>query len=393
MNALRFMKLSEKQKRFFLANEAIALGYGGVQKVHEISGMSKTTIIKAKKEINNADIDVTDSRIRKSGGGRKKEVDKNPKIKEEILKVVDSKTYGNPEKPLYYTINSLRKIANELAKKEIIVSRNIVGTILEEEGYTLQQNQKNLQVGSPHPDRNEQFEFINTTATEFLRLNEPVISIDCKKKELVGNFKNDGKTYNKKATPIQVLDHDFIIDDLGRVAPYGVYDINQNEGFVNLGISSETAEFAVESISRWWLTVGKKTYPNAGKIYITGDGGGSNGYRNRLFKLELQEFANQSGLTVHMSHFPRGTSKWNKIEHKLFCYISSNWKGIPLINVETIINLIGSTTTTNGLKVICVKDDNKYEIGKKVSDEDFAKINIKGNDKFPQWNYVISPKE
>ena len=245
MNALRFMKLSEKQKRFFLANEAIALGYGGVQKVHEISGMSKTTIIKAKKEINNADIDVTDSRIRKSGGGRKKEVDKNPKIKEEILKVVDSKTYGNPEKPLYYTINSLRKIANELAKKEIIVSRNIVGTILEEEGYTLQQNQKNLQVGSPHPDRNEQFEFINTTATEFLRLNEPVISIDCKKKELVGNFKNDGKTYNKKATPIQVLDHDFIIDDLGRVAPYGVYDINQNEGFVNLGISSETAEFAV----------------------------------------------------------------------------------------------------------------------------------------------------
>jgi len=218
-----------------------------------------------------------------------------------------------------------------------------------------------------------------------------VISIDAKKKELVGNFKNNGSVYNKSKNPTKVLDHDFPLKELGKVTPYGVYDISRNEGFVNLGISKDTAEFAIESVSRWWLTVGKNTYPEARRLYVNCDGGGSNGARNRLFKLQLQEFADQSHIEVHISHFPPGTSKWNKIEHRLFCYISSNWRGQPLISIETIIDLIGSTTTTTGLKVICVKDDNSYEIGIKVSDADFEKINIVRAKTCPDWNYVICP--
>lgn len=247
-----------------------------------------------------------------------------------------------------------------------------------------------LQVGEPHPDRDEQFKFINKKVIEFLELGEPVISIDAKKKELVGNFKNNGKTYNKKGNPTKVLDHDFPLEELGKVTPFGVYDISNNEGFVNLGISKDTAEFAVESMSRWWLTIGKNTYPHATKLYINCDGGGSNGSKVRLFKQQIQDFANQSSLEVHISHFPPGTSKWNKIEHRLFCYISSHWRGQPLINIETIVNLIGTTTTTSGLKVICVKDDNKYKIGIKVSDKDFAKIAISKDEILPNWNYKIS---
>lgn len=383
--------LDERQKRIYLAKEAQGLGYGGISAVAKLTGVSRTTITVGISEIENSK-DLQSDGIRKKGGGRKKVIDVTPEITEKIENILDNTTYGNPENPLSYTTMSTRKIELELQKQGFDISHTTVGDILKALKYSLQQNQKMLQVGEPHPDRNEQFEFINTESDRFLTKGEPIISIDCKKKELIGNFANNGSSYRKTGEGVKVLDHDFPIEELGKVAPYGIYDVDKNIGFVNLGISSDTAEFAVESISRWWLSLGKNTYPNAKEIYITADGGGSNSYRNRLFKLELQEFANQSGLEVHVSHFPRGTSKWNKIEHRMFCYISSHWRGQPLINVETVINLIGSTTTTKGLKITCVKDDNKYDIGIKVSDEDFAKINLKEGNKFPNWNYIINPQ-
>lgn len=383
--------LNEKQLRRYLGSEAEALGFGGIQIISEISGKARSTISLGIKE---NQIDEPDTnRIRRVGGGRKSIKEKYPEIKQEIANIVKDSTFGNPENPLTYTTKSTRKIKQILNEKGYEIGYNVVGNLLEECGYSLQLNQKMLQVGKEHPDRNAQFEYINKKAKEFLELGEPVISIDAKKKELVGNFKNNGKTYKKKKTPTEVLDHDFLLKELGKVTPYGVYDISKNEGFVNLGISKDTAEFSVASISRWWLTVGQHTYPETTKLYINCDGGGSNGYRTRLFKLQLQEFSNQSNLEVHVSHFPPGTSKWNKIEHSLFCYISSHWRGQPLINIEAIITLIGSTTTTTGLKVKCVKDDNIYKTGIKVSDEDFDKINIRHEETCPTWNYIISPNK
>ena len=333
------------------------------------------------------------ARVRKAGGGRKPITEIYPQITEEIENIVKDSTFGNPGNPLSYTTKSTRKIQRLLYEKGYAVGHDVIADILKALGYSLQLNQKMLQVGKAHPDRNSQFEFINGKAKRFFKSGSPVISIDAKKKELVGNFKNNGRAYALKRRPIKVLDHDFPLEALGKVTPYGIYDINKNAGFVNLGISKDTPEFAVESISRWWLTVGKTTYPKAKRLYINCDAGGSNGYKNRLFKLQLQEFSNQSNLKVHVSHFPPGTSKWNKIEHRLFCYISSHWRGQPLINIESIINLIGSTTTTTGLKVKCVKDTNKYKIGIKVSDEDFDRINIKTEATCPDWNYIISPNK
>jgi Rhodopirellula transposase. len=381
--------LNEKQLRRYLGSEAEALGRGGIAIVSKISGKSRNTIVAGIKE-NNMPESSTD-RVRKSGGGRKSIKEKYPNITEVIESIVTDSTFGNPENPLIYTTKSTRKIMQILNEKEYEIGHNVVADILEELGYSLQLNQKMLQVGEEHPDRDIQFKFINEKVKLFLNSGDPVISIDAKKKELVGNFKNNGSVYNKSKNPTKVLDHDFPLKELGKVTPYGVYDINRNEGFVNLGVSKDTAEFAVESLSRWWLTVGKNTYSQAKRLYINCDGGGSNGARNRLFKSQLQEFADQSQLEVHVSHFPPGTSKWNKVEHRLFCFISSNWRGQPLLSVETIISLIGSTTTTTGLKVICVKDDNKYEIGIKVSDDDFEKINIEREKLCPDWNYIIHP--
>jgi transposase len=381
--------LNERQLRQYLGAEAESIGFGGIEQVAKISGKSRNTIVTGMKD--NGKKEELGNRIRREGGGRKSIKSRVPEIIKEIESIVGSETYGNPEVPLSYTTKSLRKIQKYLNEKGHTIGYDVVGDLLKELGYSLQLNQKMIQVGNEHPERNKQFEYINQKSLEFLEANEPVISIDAKKKEMVGNFKNNGKTYNKQKSPTQVLDHDFPLKELGKVVPYGVYDIAKNEGFVNLGISKDTAEFAVESIARWWLTVGKNTYSEATKLYINCDGGGSNGVRVRLFKLQLQEFATQSGLEVHISHLPPGTSKWNKIEHKLFCYISSNWKGQPLISVEAIIKLISSTTTTKGLKVTCMRDDGKYEIGKKVSDEDYEKINIKREETCPDWNYIISP--
>lgn len=381
--------LDERQWRLYLANEAMSAGYGGVSEVSRITGVSRTTITKGIEELKNKR--TIDGKIRRSGGGPKSVEEKHPDIEGRIRSIVDGSTYGNPERVLSYTTESLRKIEAELESQGITVSYKTVGKILDSMDYSRQANQKMLQVGEPHPDRNAQFEHINDTAAKYLKVGDPVISVDTKKKENIGNFKNNGQEYRYKKDPRKVLDHDFPIEELGKISPYGVYNLNNNTGFVNVGTSHDTSEFAVESISRWWEAVGKHTFPNCGKIYITCDSGGSNGYRVRMWKYQLQEFANRVGLEIEVSHFPRGTSKWNKVEHRLFCYISANWKGKPLVDVQTAVDLIGSTKTTTGLEVICVRDDTEYKLARKVSDEEFKTISIEKIPPFEAWNYKISP--
>jgi hypothetical protein len=382
--------LDERQKRLYLANEAISYGRGGISLVSRISGMSRTTITKAVDELNNDD--KIDGRIRRSGGGRKFVESNYPDIEKKICKIIDGKTYGDPIRVLSYTTESLRKIQTELEKDRIFVGHVTIGKILDAMGYSKQTNQKMLQVGEPHPNRNAQFEYINAIAAAFLETGDPVVSVDTKKKENIGNFKHTGSEYRVKKQPRKVLDHDFPIKELGKIAPYGVYNVNNNVGFVNVGTSHDTSEFAVESISRWWETLGKHTFPKAKRLYITCDCGGSNSNRVKMWKYQLQQFVNRTRLEVSVSHFPPGTSKWNKVEHRLFCYISKNWQGKPLIDVQTAIDLIGTTRTTTGLTVICVRDDTEYKLAQKVSDEDFAKINLVKIAPFESWNYRISPQ-
>jgi transposase len=382
--------LDERQKRLFLASEAIAYGYGGVSKVSRISGVSRTTITRGVAELRSGE--TIDGKVRQSGGGRYLSEDKYLNIGNAICKIIEGKTYGDPMRVLFYTTESLRKIQIELEKANILIGHVTIGRLLRSLGYSKQVNQKMLQKGEANPDRNAQFEYINKTANEFLEAGEPVISVDTKKKENIGNFKNNGREYQPKGEPRKVLDHDFPIEKLGKIAPYGVYNVNNNIGFVNVGTSHDTSEFAVESISRWWETVGKHTFSNAKKLYITCDCGGSNGNRVRMWKYQLQQFADRTHLEVQVSHFPPGTSKWNKVEHRLFCYISKNWQGKPLVDIQTAIDLIGSTRTTKGLKVICVRDDTEYKLAKKVSDDDFKAINIKKLTLFESWNYLILPR-
>jgi hypothetical protein len=381
--------LDERQKRLFLASEAKAIGYGGISKMSRISGMSRTTITRGMTELEDAKYSVN---VRQSGGGRNCAENNCPDIVEKIRAIIDNETYGDPMRVISYTTESQRKIVKELAAQGISVHHTTVGKIIESMGYSKQANQKMLQVGETHPDRNAQFEYINKTATDYINAGVPVISVDTKKKENIGNFKNNGQEYRQKNDPRKVLDHDFPVDELGKIAPYGVYNVNKNVGFVNVGTSHDTSEFAVESISRWWETVGKHTYQQAKTLYITCDCGGSNGYKVRMWKYQLQQFADRTGLKIHISHFPPGTSKWNKIEHRLFCYISKNWQGKPLVDVKTAIDLIGSTKTSTGLEVICVQDNSEYETKKKVTDEDFATINIQKILPFETWNYCILPK-
>ena len=395
-NEERIMKilpiLNEKQRRLYLGAEAESLGYGGVKEIHELTGMSMTTIIRGKTELKLGKGVNTDN-VRDTGGGRKATSKKFINVKEEIEKIVTNRTFGNPENVIFWTTKSLRKIREALEDQSIFISHETIAGLLKEMGYSLQLNQKMIQAGTPHPDRNAQFEYINAKCQKLISEGQPVISIDTKKKELVGNFKNNGTAYLKEKNPTKVLDHDFPIKELGKVAPYGIYDIGRNEGFVNLGISHDTAEFAVESILRWWMTLGKNTYPNAAKLYVNCDNGGSNGSRSKLFKKQLQQMANITGLEIHVSHFPPGTSKWNKIEHKMFCYISKHWRGQPLISIEVIISLISSTTTKTWLKIICIKDDNAYELGIKVSDDEIAELNLIKDRFHGDWNYVVCPKE
>ena len=389
--------LDEKQKRILYGVAAEVLGHGGTATVHEITGASRNTITNGIKE---ADSEVTVSpndrnsyRIRKPGAGRKTAKEKNPGLYQKIEEIVQSSTYGSPMKTITWTTLSLRKIASELAEYGYHVSQNIVSRALDQLGYSKQQNQKNLQVGKPHPDRDAQFRFIDAKATEFLEAGDPVISVDTKKKELIGNFKNNGLEYCQKKNPRKVLDHDFALPGLGKVAPYGIYVVNDNTGYVNLGTDHDTSEFAIESIARWWFDIGKHTFPDAKRIYINADGGGSNRPRGLQWKYQLQQLADITGLEIHMSHFPPGTSKWNKIEHRLFCYITKNWEGKPLTDIVTVVNLISSTTTEKGLKVKCVVDYNRYELNKKITEEQAETINIEDCDQCCNWNYIIRPNK
>jgi len=385
--AMMLPQLNEMQKRLFLASEALAYGRGGIAEVIRISSASRNTIKRGIAELQSGV--VFEGKIRKNGGGRKYVKDDHPDIEGRIRKLIDGSTYGDPERVLSYTTESLRKIKRELELRGVDISHETVGKIVVSMGYSKQANQKMLQVGKPHPDRNAQFEHINSTSAGYIKAGDPVISVDTKKKENIGNFKNDGQEYRHKKDPRKVLDHDFPIDELGKISPYGVYNLNSNTGFVNVGRNHDTSEFAVESISRWWEAVGKHTFPNSNRININCDCGGSNGYRVRMWKYQLQQFADRTGLDVEVSHFPPGTSKWNKIEHRLFCYISKNWKGKPLVDVQTAVNLIGDTRTTTGLEVICVRDDTEYKLAKKISDKEFAKINIIKIHPFDSWNYKI----
>jgi len=382
--------LDERQRRLYLANEALSYGRGGVSVVSRISGLSRTTITKAMSELKAG---VThDGRTRRSGAGRNTAENKYPKIQDKIRKIIDGKTYGDPMRILSYTTESLRKIQLKLEEDSIYIGYVTIGRILDSMGYSKQVNRKILQVGESHPDRNAQFEHINNTANAFLERGEPVVSVDTKKKENIGNFQNGGSEYRPKGQPRKVFDHDFPIKELGQISPYGVYNVNNNVGFVNVGTSHDTSEFAVESISRWWEALGKHTFPNAKSLYITCDSGGSNSPKVRMWKYQLQQFANRTRLEVQVSHFPPGTSKWNKVEHRLFCYISKNWQGKPLINVQTAVELIGSTQTTTGLKVICVHDDTEYKLARKVSDEQLEAMSLVLIPPFESWNYRFLPQ-
>ena len=385
--------LDERSRRLWSAAEAITFGYGGVSAVSRATGVSRRAITagcKELKEIGKKDkLLPPPSLIRKKGGGRKPVEDKYPNIRAELEALLDPVSRGDPESPLRWTCKSLRVLAAELKSRGIDVSYVVVSFLLKDMGYSLQANQK-VKEGTKHPDRNEQFEYIYSQINKFQDCTQPVISVDTKKKELVGDFKNAGKEWHPKGNPEEVQVHDFPLEG-GKVAPYGVYDLTRNSGWVNLGTSADTAEFAVESIRRWWTKMGQAAYPSANKLLITADGGGSNGYRIRLWKKELQQLANDTGLEITVSHFPPGTSKWNKIEHRLFSFITMNWRGKPLVSHEVIVNLIASTRTKGGLSVKCELDTKKYKKGVKVTDQELNKIQLDKHDFHGEWNYTISP--
>lgn len=380
--------LSEKQQRMILGSDAEVLGYGGVSLVSELSGVSRPTINIGRKELNGKlDIAVS-SRIRKDGGGRKKETAKQVGLEKELALMMEPVTRGHPESVLMWTCISTRNLSEALKKKGYKVSYKIVGRLLADMGYSLQSNVKSFEATAQHPDRNEQFYYINNTAEKYIKSHLPVISVDTKKKELIGNYKNNGQEYRKEKDGRIVNAHDFGKE---RASPYGIYDLAKNEGFVNVGTSYDTSQFAVDSIGQWWDLIGKEKYPEAGKLLITADGGGSNGYRVRLWKTSLQKFADVTKLEITVCHFPPGTSKWNKIEHRLFSQISLNWKGIPLIDIETIIQLIGAVSTKEGLKVIAKQEEKQYEAGIKISKKEMEQLKLLKHEFHGEWNYTIQP--
>jgi transposase len=387
--------LDEKQLRLYVAAEALVLGRGGITLASQATGVSRPTITMGCKELleqgaTKITPGVASARIRKIGGGRKKTTDLDETLRSDLEGLVEPVTRGDPESPLRWTSKSVRKLADELKKMGHKTSHRMVAELLREIGYSLQANRKTAE-GSSHPDRNDQFEHIYQEVKEFQSDGQPVISVDTKKKERVGDFKNGGRELRPKGDPEKVRVYDFEIPELGKVAPYGVYDQTLNAGWVNVGTDHDTATFAVESIRKWWLTMGQDAYPNADRLLITADGGGSNGARVRLWKIELQKFANETGLVISVSHFPPGTSKWNKIEHRLFSYISQNWRGKPLVSHEVIVNLIASTTTRKGLTVKCELDTKKYTKGIKVTDKELKQVNIIRDEFHGEWNYSIHP--
>jgi transposase len=384
-----FKSLNEVQKRLFAALKAKELGYGGISKVSKLSGLSKTTITKGIQELEE-DTDFDHSRIRASGAGRKRILDSSEELKKRLEEILCETTAGDPMSAIKWTCKSVRSIADTLRKEGFKLERTSVHNILLEMGYSLQSNRKSLS-RADHPERDRQFKLINRKVKKFLREGIPVISVDAKKKELIGKFENKGKQWRPKFDPVLVEDHDFSSRADGKGIPYGTHDVGKNQGFVNIGISADTADFAVNSILRWWQEFGSRNYPNAEKILICADGGGSNGSRNRLWKYNLQRFADKTGLEIHVCHYPPGTSKWNKIEHRMFSYISSHWRGQPLESYEAVIQLIGNTTTKSGLELKAKLDKRRYKKGKKIADDVFNAINLTENRILPKWNYSITP--
>ena len=381
--------LDEQSRRRFAALEAQALGRGGVSLMSKITGLARRTIYRGLSDIRNKH-SAGPGRIRKIGAGRKKKVSEDATILDDLKSLVEATTRGDPTGPLRYTSRSVRKLTKELNRMGHEVSHPVVGRLLHDMGYSLQANRKTLE-GSNHIDRDAQFEYINKQATMFLRAKQPMISVDTKKKEPIGNFKNGGREWRQKDKPEPVDVHDFIDPKLKRAVPYGIYDVNNNVGWVSVGTDHDTASFAVNAIRRWWRTMGKKRYHNPKRLMITADAGGSNGYRVRPWKVELQRLANELKLPITVCHMPPGTSKWNKIEHRLFSFISINWRAKPLRSYRTVVQLIAGTTTDTGLTVRAELDENKYPKGIKVSNAEFAAINLSRHSFHGEWNYVISP--
>ena len=380
--------LNEKQRRLLMATEAKVLGWGGISKVAKATGVSRVTIHSALAEVEGKK--AIAERVRKPGGGRKDITEYHPEILKKLEALVDPVTRGDPRSPLRWTCKSTRQLAQELERKGYSISNVTVADLLHRLGYSLQANAKTLE-GAGHPDRDAQFQYINAQVKAFLRRHQPVISVDTKKKELVGQFKNGGQEWQPKGDPERVEIHDFASPDFPKVIPYGVYDIGKNMGWVNVGMDHDTASFAVASIRRWWLAMGQEIYPRATDLLICADCGGSNGYRVRLWKIELQDFASEAGLRVTICHFPPGTSKWNKVEHRLFSHISMNWRGRPLISHQVIVKLIGETTTRTGLEVQAELDKRKYPTRVKVTDEEMKRVKIRAHNFHGEWNYSINP--
>jgi Rhodopirellula transposase DDE domain len=391
--------LDEKSRRLWCAAEALAIKKGGVAIVHAGTGVSRPTIYAGIKELEGKRgrkrrkrrrRKKSDGRVRKKGGGTKATSKKTPEVLHALEALIEPEAKGDPQSPLRWTNKGLRKLSSELKKQGFDICHSTVADLLRQSGYSLQLNRKDKE-GKSMPDRDAQFQHINKQAKAFLEAGEPVISVDTKKKELIGEYKNAGREYRKKGDPLRVNVHDFPDEEEGKVAPYGVYDIGKNKGWVSVGITSDTAEFAVNTIRSWWRKMGKKDYSKATKLMITADCGGSNGSRVKLWKWELQKLANELDIEIHVCHFPPGTSKWNKIEHKMFSYITQNWRGVPLISREAVVQLIGSTTTTKGLQIQAQIDYRDYRKGKKVDERDFAGIAITKNQFHGEWNYIVSP--
>ncbi|MBF0368540.1 MAG: ISAzo13 family transposase [Magnetococcales bacterium] len=384
--------LDERTRRLWAAAEANALGRGGISCISRATGVSRTTVHQGIRELAAAKsgkgAKALSKRVRSPGGGRKRVTENDPTLLADLERLVDPMSRGDPESPLRWTCKSVRQLTSALGNQGHVIGRQKVADLLEVLGYSLQANQKKRE-GSRHPDRDAQFEHINNQVMDFQRRRQPVISIDTKKKELVGDFKNGGREWNPKGKPEPVRVHDFADKELGKVNPYGVYDQTANVGWVSVGTDHDTAEFAVESIRRWWYKMGAKMYPTATEMLITADCGGSNGYRVRLWKVALQNLANETGLRIHVCHFPPGTSKWNKIEHRMFCHITMNWRGKPLTSHEVIVNLLGNTTTKGELTIKAELDTDSYPKGVKVSDEEMKAVNLTKDAFHGEWNYFI----
>ena len=382
-------KLDERGQRLFAAAEVRAAGWGGLKAVAEITGLARSRINRGEDDLDGAPL--AKGRARRAGGGRKAVAANNPGLVPELKRLVEPATLGDPMRPLIWVSKSMDKLADALTAAGHVISADTVKKELVKLGFSRQFNRK-ADEGSRNPDRNAQFEHINAKVIAAQAAGQPVISVDTKKKELVGNYKNGGSDYRPKGQPDRVKVHDFVDKELGKVAPYGIYDVTANAGFVSVGITADTAQFAVQSIRCWRDRMGAERYPQAHELTITADGGGSNGARVRLWKIELQKLADETGLVLNVHHFPPGTSKWNRIEHRMFCHITQNWRGKPLTDHMTIVELIGATTTKTGLKIECSLDTATYEKGIKVSDAEMAALNITGDDFHPEWNYTIKPR-